>query len=195
VSGGQAAPPPVTYRLYPTTNGPASVTGYSGNFVVGVCFTVTAPVSLKSYWYWATANGDTTAVKCCCWHMTGSQSGLVLAGSTVTSGALTLGTWNQIALSPAVPLTVGASYIGALGWVVTHGFSLTAAQFGAGDPYSAGIVNGPLTGYSDQSGSNPPPIGFDMFQYCFTTGTSDPTAGVPPSQSNSFNGWVDISVG
>jgi hypothetical protein len=70
--------------------------------------------------------------------------------ATVTSGPLTAGQWNYVPLATPVPLAAGACYNVCTGF--SGGFPDTNNQFGAGDPYSAGIVTGPLSAFSDQSG-------------------------------------------
>jgi hypothetical protein len=59
-----------------------------------------------------------------------------------------------------------------------RGFPNTNNQFGPGDPYSAGITNGPLSAYSDTSGSAPAPSNWAN-QGLFSTSYSDPTAHMP----------------
>ena len=100
-----------------------------------------------------------------------SPAGSLVPNSTVTSGALTAGQWNYVPLPAPVPLAIGATYVAATGF--SDGFPDTNNQFGSGDPYSAGIVNGPLTAYSDASGSLPSP--FKTAQAVFSVASTDPT--------------------
>ena len=71
-------------------------------------------------------------------------------------------------------------------------FPDTNSQFGSGGPYSDGIVNGPLTAYSDGSGTRPSPFSTD--QGVFSVAGSDPTASMPIYGSGSSNFWMDLQV-
>ena len=195
VSGFATAAPTVTRQFFPATNGPAAVASFSGNYIVGIAFTVSTTVSLQSFWLWVPANGDVTPVKTALWQASGSQVGHLVTGSVFTSGALTQGAWNPVAVSPHLALTPGATYVAEVGWVATNGFPFTANQFGAAEPFAAGIVGTKATAYSDTGGTNPSPIGFLVAQCPFSTASADPSAMYVVSSFESFNGWVDISVG
>ena len=185
-------PPPGTYRLFPSTNGPASPVSYSGPFVCGVVVGVTTGGCwLDGYWWWVCPTGQSTSPqKFALWCLYNSNSGSLVANSTVTSGALTAGAWNYVKLTAPVPLALGATYVAATGF--SGSFPDTNSQFGSGEPYSAGIVNGPLTAYSDASGSNPSP--FKTAQAVFSVASSDPTAFAPVYGSSSCNFWMDLLV-
>lgn len=185
-------PPSGTYRLFPATNGPTSPTSYSGPFVAGVVTGITAGGCwLDGYWWWVCPSGQSTAAqKFALWCLQSSGSGAVVPDSTVTSGTLTAGQWNYVPLPAPVPLSIGATYTAATGF--TDNFPITNNQFGSGDVYSAGIVNGPLTAYSDTSGSNPSPLG--TMQATFSVASSDPTASMPTYGSGSSNFWMDLQV-
>src|ERR1700722_18515279 len=143
----------MTYRLYPS-NPALPLVSYGGNFLVRICLAVTVSAAwLQGVWWYAPAGGDTGAQKFTLRSATSSGSGVVIPAATVTSGTLTAAQWNYIALTTPVQLAVGSPYIAATGWTAVHGFPDTNNQFGTGDPFSAGIVNGPLTAYSDTSGT------------------------------------------
>ena len=185
-------PPPGTYRLFPSTNGPASPVSYSGPFVCGVVVGVTTGGCwLDGYWWWVCPTGQSTSPqKFALWCLYNSNSGSLVANSTVTSGALTAGQWNYVKLGTPLPLALGATYVAATGF--SGSFPDTNSQFGSGEPYSAGIVKGPLTAYSDASGSNPSP--FKTAQAVFSVASSDPTAFAPVYGSSSCNFWMDLLV-
>jgi hypothetical protein len=191
-TGGAPPPPPGTYRLFPTTNGPSAPVSYSGPFVAGTVIGVTSGGCwLDGYWWWVCPSGQSTAAqKFALWCLSGSGSGLVVAGSTVTSGALTAGQWNYVALPAPLPLAMEATYVATTGF--SGSFPDTSSQFGSGDPYSGGIVNGPLTAYSDTSGSLPSPL--NTAQAVFSVASSDPTASLPAYGSSSSNFWMDVQV-
>ncbi len=200
-----------TYRLMDGASGrpgvgssgtqpPSSPTAYGGPFLAGTVFQVTEwGLWLEGFWWWCPTGGDTGAQKFALWllyNTTGSETstseGLVPA-ATVTSGTLTAGAWNYIALSTPIPLTADVPYIAATGWTSVNGFPDTHNQFGSGQPYSAGITNGPLSAYSDVGGSNPTPSNWAP-QGLFGTAGNDPTVHMPGTGSNSANFWVDVQV-
>jgi hypothetical protein len=181
-----------TYRLFPSTAGPATAVSYSGPFEAGVVFEVTSGGCwLDGYWWWVCGSGQSTsAQKFALWQTYNGQQGSVVSGSVVTSGTLTAGQWNWVPLTPSVPLAIGATYIASTGF--SGGFPDTNNQFGAGQPYAAGIVNGPLTAYSDSGGSLPSP--HNNQQGAFSVASTDPTAAMPTYGSSSSNFWIDLLV-
>jgi hypothetical protein len=186
-------PPSGTYRLFPLTAGPSTAVSYSGPFEAGVVFTVTSGGCwLDGYWWWVCASGQSTSPQpFTLWQNYNGQQGNVVPGSTVTSGTLTAGQWNFVPLAAKIPLAIGATYVVATGF--SNGFPDTNDQFGSGQPYAAGIVNGPLTAFSDASGSLPSP--FMTAQGAFSVAGTDPTASMPIYGSSSSNFWVDLQVG
>ena len=78
-------------------------------------------------------------------------------------------------LPAPVPLAIGATYVAATGF--SGSFPDTSNQFGSGDPYGGGIVSGPLTAYSDASGSLPSP--FKTAQAVFSVASADPATSLP----------------
>jgi Domain of unknown function (DUF4082) len=198
---GFSSPPPVTqppgtYRLFGSTNGPSAPVSYSGPFLCGVVIGLTSPATtggswLTGYWWWVCPSGQSTAAqKFALWCLYNSDSGSLVAGSTVTSGTLTAGQWNYVPLATPIPLAVGATYVAATGF--SGSFPDTNNQFGSGDPYSGGIVSGPLTAYSDASGSNPSP--FKTAQAVFSVAGTDPTANMPIYGSSTCNFWMDAQL-
>ena len=192
-------PPPDAYRLFPSTNGPSTPVSYSGPFVCGVVIGVTSGGCwLEGYWWWVCPSGQSTAAQqFALWALDSSGSGSLVPNSTITSGALTAGQWNYVplmtttppALAP-LPLAQGATYVAATGF--TGNFPDTSDQFGSGDPYSGGIVKGPLTAYSDTSGSLPSPL--NTPQAVFGVASNDPSASLPIYGSSSSNFWMDVQV-
>jgi len=191
-----------TYRLFPSTNGPSAPVSYSGNFLAGVMFKVTqGGMWLNGYYHWVPGtNGDTVARKFALWTMTAANTGALLPAANVTSGTLTAGQWNFVALPSPVPLAPSTAYIAATGWSAVHGFpdsdtsgagTGAADSFGAGG-HTAGITQGPLFAYSDNGQSAPPP--YSMNQGLFSTAGTDPTVNMPNAGSNSGNFWMDVQV-
>jgi hypothetical protein len=166
---------------------------YSGAFLAGVLFQVTTGGTwLDGYWWWVCPSGQpTTPQKFALWALYNVGLGALVPGATVTSVALTAGQWNYVPLATPVPLAPGACYEVCTGF--SGGFPNTNNQFGAGDPYSAGIVNGPLSGFSDQSGTLPAP--FSMPQNVFGTAGTDPSVFMPSVGYESANFWMDLQVG
>ena len=191
-------PPPGVYRLFASqtgtiTSGPATPVSYSGSFVCGVVVGITAGTTgacwLDGYWWWVCPSGQSTAAqKFALWALYDSGGGSLVPNSAVTSGTLTAGQWNYVPLSAPLQLAFGATYVAATGF--TGDFPDTNSQFGSGDPYSGGIVNGPLTAYSDTSGSNPSPL--NTPQAVFGVASADPTTALPIYGSSSSNFWMDV---
>jgi hypothetical protein len=194
---GFSSPPPVTqpqgtYRLFSSVNGPSTPVSYSGPFICGVVAAVTTGGCwLDGYWWWVCQSEQSTAAqKFALWCVDGISSGSLVAGSTVTSGALTAGQWNFVPLATPLPLAIGATYVAATGF--SGSFPDTNSQFGGGEPYAGGIVSGPLTAYSDATGTKPSP--FNTAQTVFSVAGTDPTVNMPIYGSSSCNFWMDLQV-
>lgn len=185
-----------TYRLFPSTNGPAAPAAYTGPILLGVVAKVTqGGMWLDGYFFWVANSGQSTAPqKFALWQLTGTGVGTLISGSVVTSGTLTAGQWNFVALPTPIPLSINVPYVPCTGWNTTGtvGFPDTTNQFGAGQPYAAGITNGPLFAYSDAGASSPPP--FTTAQGLFSTAGSDPSVAMPGSGSVHDNFWTDLQV-
>lgn len=182
-----------TYRLFGSTDGPSAAASYSGPFLAGVQFALTTGGAwLEGFWWWVCGSGQSTEPQTfALWQVYGTALGAVVASATVTSGPLTPGQWNYVPLATPVPLAVGVTYVAATG--LSNGFPSTSNQFGAGEPYAAGIVNGPLSAFSDLSGSLP--SSFGMNQGLFGTAGSDPTLNMPVDGYDSANFWLDVQIG
>jgi hypothetical protein len=186
--------PQGAFRLFPSTNGPSSPVSYGGPFLAGVLFEVTSGgIWFDGYWWWVCPSGQsTTAQQFALWAVyDGGSGGALVPGSTVTSGTLVAGQWNYVPLSTSIPLAIGGCYNACTGF--TGNFPDTDGQYGSGGPYAAGITNGPLTAFSDQSGSMPPPFN-NLPQGVFSVSGTDPTTNMPANGSNSDNFWMDLQV-
>lgn len=198
-----------TYRLMDGVSGrpgvgssgtqpPSSPTAYGGNFLAGTTFSVLGQMMwLQGFYFWCPTGGDTGAQKFCLWNRYSTSAQVLVPNTTVTSGTLTAGAWNYAALSTPVQIAPGELYVAATGWTSVHGFPDTHFQFGTGDPYAAGITNGPLTAWSDTSGTNlfvGTSSNYGLTQGLFGTSSNDPTAVMPAAGSNSANFWVDVLV-
>ena len=186
------------------TQPPSSPTAYAGPFQAGTVFFVTqGGMWLEGYWWWCPAGGDTGAQKFCLWQLTavGSVAGTLVPDSEVTSGTLTAGAWNYVPLASPIQLSIGyagSMYVAATGWTSVNGFPDTHSQFASGDPYSAGITNGPLQCWGDDSAGGTYHGIADSYQGLFGTGNTggaaDPALNMPDAGSSSSNFWIDVSV-
>ena len=171
------------------TQPPSSPAAYSGNYIAGLIFQSTGTVWLQGYWWYVPAGGDTGPAKCALWQLTsstGSGAGMVVPGSTVTSGTLTAGQFNFITLSTPLLLTNdGTYYIAALGFATTIGFPDTQHQFGAAQPYASGITNGPITA---------PPGSGSVPQSPYSTAGADPGVTMPFTNDAYDLLWLDVQV-
>jgi len=180
------------YRLLGSASGPPSPVSYSGPFLAGVLFEVTSGgIWFDGYWWWVCPSGQSTSPQAfALWAVHNVGIGAPIPTATVTSGTLTAGQWNYVPLPTAVPLAIGACYNACTGF--SGSFPDTNNQFGSGDPYAAGIVNGPLSAFSDQSGSLPAP--FSMPQGVFSIAGTDPAQNMPSDGSDSANFWMDLQA-
>jgi hypothetical protein len=177
------------------TTPPTSPTGYSGNFIAGLNFEVTqGGMWFEGYWWWCPPGGDTGAQKFALWAITGNGTATLIPAGTVTSGTLTAGAWNYVALSSPVQVAIGTAYVAATGWSAVHGFPDSGGQFGSGGPYASGITNGPLIAPSDGTGGGSAPTAAGTAQGVFSTAGTDPAVNFPSAGSSSSNFWVDVSV-
>lgn len=186
-----------TQRLFPATNGPATVTATSGGWLLGVQFSVTGGMRwLNGIYHWVPGNGDITPRQVALWQVYASGTQFVVPGSTATSGPMTQGQWNFVPLPAPVQLAPGAQYVAAVGWTATAGIPVTANQFGGGQPFAAGIVSGFLTGWSSGTGTNgfPEPYGLGGQMVFSNTLGPDPGAAMPNNGSGNNNLWVDVQV-
>lgn len=185
-------PPTGVYRLFANTAGPSAASSYAGAFLAGVLFEATAGGTwLQGFWWWVCASGQSTAAQTfALWQVYSTRLGTMVASATATSATLVAGAWNYVPLSTPVPLASGATYVACTGF--SGGFPITNNQFGSGQPYGGGIISGPLTAYSDQSGSLPSP--FTMSQGLFGTTGTDPTTAMPLNGYSSANFWMDVQV-
>ncbi|HEV2412943.1 MAG TPA: hypothetical protein VGS28_04055 [Candidatus Saccharimonadales bacterium] len=157
----------------------------------GISFTVTQPtLYLAGYWWWVASGQSTSAQKFCLWSL-GDGLNAVVPNSTVTSGTLTSGQWNYVPLATPIPLSERYVHVAATGF--SNNFSETKNQFGSGDPYSAGITNGPLMAYSDSTGSAVSPVA-NQPQGSFSIGGTDPTVNMPNQSDTSANLWIDVQI-
>jgi hypothetical protein len=193
-----------TYRLFPSTSGPATAISYGGSFLAGVAVTVTTGGAwFSGYWWWVASNAPTTGVKFALWSLTSSSGGSVVSGSTVTAGTLTASAWNFVPLATPLLLapgfdpvtsTNGSVYVAAAGF--TGNFSDTNSMYNSGDTYAAGITNGPLVAYSGKTGTLPAP--YSLGQGLFSTAGADPSVNMPNQTDSGGDGgsnfWIDVSI-
>ena len=180
------------YRLFSSVSGPSSPVSYTGPFLAGVVFQVTTGgVWFDGYWWWVCDTGQPTGAQTfALWAVYDDGTGALVPAATVKSDTLTAGQWNYVPLPTPLPMAIGACYNACTGF--TGGFPNTNNEFGSGQAYSAGIVNGPLSAFSDQSGTLPAP--FSMTQGIFGVAGADPTATMPVQGYQSGNFWMDLQV-
>lgn len=189
-----------TYRLMDGVSGrpgigssgtqpPVSPTAFSGNYIAGLTFQSTGTAWLQGYWWYVPSGGDTGPVKFALWQQggpAGITQGTVVPGSVITSGTLTAGQFNFVTLATPLLLAKPTFYIAAVGYATTIGFPDTTHQFGAGNPYSAGITNGPLAAPATSGTSGP--------QQPFSTAGSDPSVTMPVTNNLDDLLWLDVQV-
>ena len=181
-----------TYRLFSSISGPPNPVSYTGPFLAGVLFQVTTGGAwFDGYWWWVCNTDQSTAAQTfALWAVYDDGNGTLIPAATVKSGTLTAGQWNYIPLAEPLPLAIGACYNACTGF--SGSFPNTNNQFGSGEPYGAGIVQGLLSAFSDQSGTLPAP--FNMAQGLFGAADTDPTVDMPVQGFSSANFWMDVQV-
>lgn len=185
-------------------NGPAGATAISANYVPGTLFKVTrGGCWFEGYWLWCCASGGQplTATKFALWNMAKgpTATGTVVPGTKVTSGPLSNvpgpgeagGHWNYVPLPAPVPIAINTTYTPAAG--INGPFPDVASQFGVGQPYAAGIVNGPLVLFSDAGAGLPDPYGNPQGIFSSFAG-GDPGTQIPTQGNSSSNLWMDVQV-
>ena len=177
---------------FQSTYGPSSPEAYSGPFLSGVLFEVTTSgMWFQGYWWWVCPSGQSTAAqKFALWNVDSAASGTLIQNSAVISGPLTAGQWNWVPLPAPLPLAIGTCYNASTGF--SGGFPSTKNQFASGGPYGNGVIVGPLSAYSDASGSLPSP--YKTAQGVFGISGSDPSVHMPDEGSSSDNFWIDLQV-
>lgn len=186
-----------TFRLWPG-NPALAASSYSGPFEAGITWQVTqGGMWLQGYWWYVPAGGATSPQEFCLYCLTSSSAGTLMPAATVTSGALTAGTWNYVPLAAPVPVAIATPYMAATGFTANGTFASQSSQFGTGGPYVSGLANGPLTAFSDATGGGTLGTGNPwggMPQGTFGTASADPTAHMPVGGSNSASFGLDVQV-
>lgn len=186
-----------TYRLYPSTNGPATATAASTNWCFGMLFKVTSTAWFQGFWWWVCpAGGQSTAAQKFVLLPINQGSGhgqaaTAIPAATVTSGTLSSG-WNFIPVAAPLLLTQQWTYMVTTAFA--NAFPSVSGEFSSTGIHSAGITNGPLFAFSDQGASAPDP--FANFQCSFINGASpfDPAVTFPGFQNGGFNVYLDVQV-
>lgn len=184
------------------TQPPSAPSAYAGNFLAGTLFSSIGVMGwLQGYWFWCPPGGDTGAQKFALWNRYSASAQNLVPGSVAVSGALTAGAWNYVPLGTPVQLGADGLYVAATGWVSVNGFPDSQNQFGAAQPYAAGITNGPLTAWSDAAGGGTnnwlgaATASWGLSQGLFSSALgSDPSVNMPNAGSASSNFWVDVAV-
>jgi hypothetical protein len=172
------------------TQPPGTATAFGSSYIAGLAFEVTQGGWFEGYWWWVAPSGGLTAPqKFCLWQVThvSPRAGTLITAATVTSGTMTTG-WNWVPVAP-VQLALGTVYVAATG--VNGNFPDTTGQFGTGQPYAAGITNGPLHLYGNSSTDAAP---YSMPQGPFSTGGSDPAVTIPDTNNANDLLWLDVQV-
>ncbi len=173
------------------TQPPSAGTSYSGNYQTGLVFQVTqGGIWLQGYWWWVPSTVSQTGAQAfCLWQVYNNGGGTLVPNSSVTSGTLTAGAWNYVALATPIMLSPEFAYVATTAFNCTTGFPLTTNQFGSGDPYVSGITNGPLFAFPSGAAASG-----GMCQMPLDTATSDPTTNMPSANDHDDLMWIDVQV-
>jgi hypothetical protein len=173
----------------------------SVKFEAALVFEVTSDnMWFEGYWWWVNSTGmpTTAGQKFLLWQWGGDAAHVLqVPGSAATADALTAGQWNFVPLPKPIALAKKAQFIACTVYQppVGGGFFWVQNQFGTGDPYAAGITNGPLTAFSDQSGSAPAYNGLGQGLFANSVPSLDPAADIVPGAVNSSaNFGIDVQI-
>lgn len=188
------------------TQPPAAGSAFAGAYIAGTMFDVTqGGLWFQGYYWWVAVSGQDTApaggFKCALWQLSSGSAGIVVPGSVVTQATMQQG-WNFIPvptpllLTPCFSDSWGSVYLAAIGYTAAAGFPNTKNQFGATEPYSGGITNGPLRGPSSSGGTAAAGRLFSWVkpQMPFTTAGSDPSTIMPAQNDVDDILWIDAQV-
>ena len=188
---------------YPNA-GPNTSAGNTVNDMFGLEFMVTASgYYLMGMAQWLGTNGGTEVTntsdsEIALWKVTGSAAGSYISGTALTSGAPfssgVSGQWNTIMYPTPVALTQDQPYKIVIPMPTGNYWTDTANQWGTGQSYANGIVNGPLTIFSNGGGSKPDEYGNGNSCYIGGDGGGNPTTDNPTSSSLTYY-WLDVIVG
>jgi hypothetical protein len=187
------AGPGTFFQLFPSADGPMTATPNASPLVAGTEFEVTREAMFCiGFWIWVCPGGGqaASAQQFALWKVTGAATGTLVAGSQITSGPLFTGGWNCVRFAAPLPLVQWAPYRAATGF--TGPYPSTPGSWSTGGTYAGGVVNGPLVGYSDITGSLPDHYGSN--QSALAAGSSDPTAVYPSTGTSGSNVWLDVEV-
>ena len=190
-----------------TGSGPG-LSAFAGSFRCGLLWQATSYCWLTGYRQWVPVGGDTSPVGGYSFALqqltdaSHSLTNVFVPGSSITGvTGLTAGAWNVVNLTTplAIPAnltssTPGPCYAVNSAWTAANGFPDTDSQFGAGQPFAAGITNGPIFAFSDQGASAPMPFTSNLHQGLFDTSATSLTVSMPVGGNVSTNFGIDIVV-
>ena len=180
-----------TYRAFPSATGPASSQSYTGPLIQGMLFEVTTGGCwLDGYWYWRADSSQGAAPSWALWQGDGPAAGVLVANSQVSESGGVAGQWNYVALPVPLALSQRVPYKIQCGQA--NNFAQTLSYFATGGTAPAGITNGPLFVYSDETGTAPDV--WNDFQGSFGTGSSNPASGYAATSNTAYNAWLDVLI-
>lgn len=168
-----------TYRLWPTTDGPASAAADTTGYSLSTEFEIISVAKIEGFYWWCANGADTTPKTFQVFSLTGAGTGTAVPGTLVDSGTLVQNTWNFVPLAIPVSLSVGQRYRAV---VYFAGGSNWYAATGSG--WTADLVNGLLSAPSTANATGNIQSGFRV-----ATGAID-----VPNSSGGSNYWVDLLV-
>jgi hypothetical protein len=201
-----------TWRLFDGVSGrpgfgssgtvpPAAGAPFAAAYIAGNVFNVTkGGLWFQGYQWLVCASGvDTSGWKFALWQVTtgaGAASAdaahsFLVPGSVVTGGTLTAGQFNYVPVTVPLALAPNTAYCAAVGKTVVTGFPDSTHQFGAGNPYAAGITSGPL---QMQVTTSTLLADIKEVQSPFTTAGADPSVTLPATNNLDDILWLDVQV-
>lgn len=171
------------YRLWPSTNGPASVAADTDNYTLGVEFYVTEAANATAVFLWRPASSPETTFTVGIYRIDGPTTGTLLGSVAGNVAPANANAWHRVALASPIALTPMQAYRAVVFSTTDNFYSATGGYWNSG-PGSAGLTNGILNAPNVTNSEN-------AAQGSFVGGNS---LAFPTSGFNATNYWIDTEV-
>lgn len=170
------------FRLWPSTNGPASDANDSTAYTLGVEFHLSQPCTFTALYFWRAVLGDAIPSQGVIFKVSGQSQ---VPGTSVTFTDPGTTGWIKATSNAGTVLAAHTPYIACVQVPSgTHSYSQTTHYWDTTGPGANGLQNGPLIAPNSTTASGP---GQDTFH----TGSS---LTFPTGMFNASNYWIDIEV-
>jgi hypothetical protein len=176
------------YTLFGQPASPAALTSDTGDYTMGMQFTLSQAAPLTGIWFNSAAGAGALPAACCIYQITGTNTGSQVTGtvnnSPSWSGAAGSG-WVKCTYPGTTTLAASTNYRVCVFYGGGANWYSTTANYWSSGPGSGGLASGIISAPAAASadGGNQ-----DAFK--------NPSAalGYPTSSFNSSNYWIDVEV-